>query len=64
MIDWMPIQHRRLKDPMILLSPPRAFRLSRNQAHPDPAFGISFSLWLVSNLTIVGTLPMLWMLLR
>lgn len=27
-------------------------------------FGLSFSLWLVSNLTLVGTLPMLWMLLR
>ena len=27
-------------------------------------FGLAFSLWLVSNLTLVGTLPMLWMLLR
>lgn len=27
-------------------------------------FGLSFSLWLVSNLTLAGTLPLLWILLR
>ena len=27
-------------------------------------FGLSFSLWLVSNLTLVGTLPLLWIFLR
>jgi len=27
-------------------------------------FGLSFSLWLVSNLTMAGTLPLLWILLR
>ncbi|PKL06669.1 MAG: hypothetical protein CVV53_03065 [Spirochaetae bacterium HGW-Spirochaetae-9] len=27
-------------------------------------FGLSFSLWLVSNLTLAGSLPLLWILLR
>lgn len=27
-------------------------------------FGLSFSLWLVSNLTLAGTLPLLWIFLR